>query len=98
MHDNTVISFKQRPIPKFQQKLNNLEKPQKNFKNPQKLGLNAWIMREKETIPSDLKQGQAENHVGLKVWEKKWVFGRWGNGSVEREIEKSEKKSQIALK
>ena len=48
-------------------------------------------MREKEIIPSDLKQGKAENHVGLKVLREKWVFARWGDESVEREIEKSEK-------
>ena len=55
-------------------------------------------MREKETIPSDLKQGKAKNHMGLKVLREKWVFGRWGDGSVEREIKKSEKKSQTTLK
>ena len=78
------------PIPKFQQKLNNFEKPQ-NFQKPQNLGLNAWIIREKEIIPSDLKQGKAENHVGLKVLGDKWVFGRWGDKSVKREIKKSER-------
>ena len=55
-------------------------------------------MREKETIPSNLKQGKAENHVGLKVLREKWVFGRWGDDSVEREIKKSEKKSWTMLK
>ena len=55
-------------------------------------------MREKEIIPSDLKQGKAKNHVGLKVLKEKWVFGSWGDGSVEREIEKSEKKLQTVHK
>ena len=63
----------------------------KIFQKPQNLGLNAWIMREKEIIPSDLKHGKAENHVGLKVSREKWVFRRWADESVEREIEKSEK-------
>ena len=66
-------------------------KNSKSFQKPQNLGLNAWIMREKEIVPSDLKQGKAENHVGLKVLREKWVFGRWGDEFVEREIEKSEK-------
>ena len=55
-------------------------------------------MREKEIRPSDLKQGKAENYVGLKVLREKRVFGRWGDEFVKREIEKSEKKSRIALK
>ena len=42
-------------------------------------------MREKEIILSDLKQGKAENHVDLKVLREKWVFGRWGDGSIERD-------------
>ena len=63
----------------------------KIFQKSQNLGLNAWIMREKEIIPSDLKQGKAENHVGLKVLGEKWVFGRWGDKSVKREIKKSER-------
>ena len=33
MHE-ILNSFKQQPILKFQQKLNNFEKPKKNFKNP----------------------------------------------------------------
>ena len=42
-------------------------KTPKKYQKPQNLGLNAWNawrMREKEHIPSDLKQGNAENHVG----------------------------------
>ena len=42
-------------------------------------------MREKEIIPSDLKQGKSENHVGLKVLGEKWVFGRRGDESVKRD-------------
>ena len=33
-------------------------------------------MREKEIIPSDLKQGKAKNHVGLKVVREKGEFRR----------------------
>ena len=82
-----------KPIPKFQQKLNNFEKPQ-NFSKTQNLDLNAWKargMREKQIIPSDLKQGKVENHVGLKVLREKWVFGRWGDGFVERDWGKWER-------
>ena len=32
-------------------------------------------MREKEIIPSELKQGKAENHVGLKVLREKECMG-----------------------
>ena len=70
-----------KPIPKFLQKLNNFEKPQNLDLN----AWNAWIMREKEIIPSNWKQGKAENHVDLKVLREKWVFGRWGDGSIERD-------------
>ena len=62
-----------KPIPKFQQKLNNFEKPQ-NFSKHQILDLNAWNawrMKRKESIPSDLKQGEFENHVSWRFWERK---------------------------
>ena len=35
-------SFKQKPIPKFQQKLINFEKPQ-IFQKPQNLGFKTWM-------------------------------------------------------
>ena len=34
--------FKQKPIPKFQQKLINFEKPQNFSKKPQNLGFKTW--------------------------------------------------------
>ena len=40
MHE-ILNSFKQKPIPKFQQTLISFEKPQ-NFQNPQNLGFKTW--------------------------------------------------------
>ena len=80
------------PFQNFSKNSKILKNP-KNFQKPQNLGLNAWnawIMREKEIIPSDLKQGKVENH-GFEGFERKGVYGRWGDEFVEREIKKSEK-------
>ena len=66
MHE-ILNSFKQKPIPKFQQKLNNFEKPQiLGFKT-----LNAWIW-EIRSLPSEERNlKQLENHLerGLR-WER----------------------------
>ena len=88
-------SFKWKPIPKFQQKLINFEKPQ-NFQKPQNLGFktwNAWRMRDKK----------------LTKWRKSWKCLKkpWGSrlewdevvrkrkeSAIEREIERNE--GQIA--
>ena len=40
----------------------NLKNP-KFFSKTQNLDLNAWRMRDKEIIPSDLRQEKAENHT-----------------------------------
>ena len=56
MHE-ILNSFKQQPIPKFQQKLNNFQKPQIFFQKPQILGFktwNAWIW-EIRSLPSEEK-------------------------------------------
>ena len=66
MHE-ILNSFNQKPIPNFNNNSSILKNPQNFFQKPQNLGLNAWNalrMREKERIPSDLKQGKAKNHVG----------------------------------
>ena len=76
MHE-VKISFKQNPSQNFNKHSTILKNP-KIFQKPQNLGLNAWnawIMREKDTIPSDLKQGKAENHVGWRFWERRECLG-----------------------
>ena len=65
MHE-ILNSFKQKPIPKFQQKLINFEKPQN-------LGFKTWnaCKREKRNLPSKEKNlKKLENHLerGLE-WE-----------------------------
>ena len=76
MHE-VLRSHKQIPTQKFHQNFINFEKSQ-NFQNPQNLGLNAWNawrMREKEHIPSDLKQGKAKNHMGWRFRGRRKCLG-----------------------
>ena len=77
MHE-ILNSFNQKPIPNFNNNSSILKNPQKNFQKPQNLSLNAWYawrMREKEHIPSDLKQGKAENHVGWRFRGRRKCLG-----------------------
>ena len=62
-------SIKQNPSQNFNNNSSILKNPKK-FQKPQNLGLNArnaWRMKEKEHVPSDLKQGKAENQVGWRI-------------------------------
>ena len=61
MHEH-LGSFTQNPSQKFHKNFINFEKHQKH----QNLDLNAWRMRHKEIIPSDLRQEKAENHVSWR--------------------------------
>ena len=87
-------SFKQIPIPKFQQKLINFEKPQNFSKKPQNLGFKTWnaCTWEKRNLPSEEKN---LTNTWKEVWSERECFGRWKDEFVEREIEKSKK--EIAL-
>ena len=92
MHE-ILNSFKQQPIPKFQQKLNNFQKPHFFFQKPQILGFktwNAWKL-EIQNLPSEEKLVKAWRNLEEEVWSEWEKFGRWKDESVEREIEKSEK-------
>ena len=65
MHE-LLESFTQNPSQKFHKNFINFEKPPKKNSKTQNLDLNAWRMRDKEIIPSDLRQEKAENHVGWR--------------------------------
>ena len=58
--------FKQKPIPKFQQKLINFEKPQNFSKTSKPRFQNMKCMKneKKREHMSDLKQWEFENHMG----------------------------------
>ena len=70
MHEH-LGSFTQNPSQKF-------HKNPKIFSKTQNLDLNAWNtwrMRDKEIIPSELRQEKAENHVGWRFWERRECLG-----------------------
>ena len=75
MHE-VLNSFKQHP--KISPKLHQFEKPKKKKSKTQNLDLNAWNawrMRDKEIIPSDLRQEKAENHMDWSFWERRVCLG-----------------------
>ena len=78
--------FKQKPIPKFQQKLINFEKLQ-NFQKPQNLGFKTWNACKWEiwNIPSEEKKTWESLKIAWKkVWSERECFRRWKDGSIER--------------
>ena len=87
--------FKQKPIPKFQQKLINFEKPQ-NFSKTPKPRFKTWnaCKWEIRSLPSEEKLVKAWRNPEEEVWSEWERFGRWKDETVEREIEKNE--NQIA--
>ena len=79
MHDD-LKSFRQKPVPKIAQKLQNFEKPQILSKKSQKLGQktwNTWQNERKRIIPEE------EINLETKDWVGKWFgvrercLGRW---------------------
>ena len=83
-----------KPIPKFQQKLNNFEKPQNFSKTP-----SPWSKRMK-CMKNEKKRKHTKWFEARRVWKscelkvlrEKRVLRRWKDGSVKKEIEKSEKR------
>ena len=71
-------------ISKISQKLHQFWKTPKIFKKTQNLDLNAWRMRDREIIPSDLRQEKAENHMGWRFWERRGCLGGKETDSIER--------------
>ena len=69
MHEH-LGSFIQNPSRKVHKNFINLKNPKKISKT-QNLNLNAWRMRNKEIIQSDLRQEKAENHVDWRSWERR---------------------------
>ena len=78
-------SFKQKPIPKFQQKLINFEKPQN-------LGFKTWnaCKWEIRNLPSEEKLVKASRNLEEEVWSEWERFGRWKDEAIKREIERNE--------
>ena len=82
-------SFKQKPIPKFQQTLINFEKPQ-NFQNPQNLGFKTWNAckwrkLEAYQVKENLKKLEESLGRGLE-WEKEvWEVKRQSYRERDRE-------------
>ena len=96
MHE-ILNSFKQKPIPKFQQKLINFEKLQNFSKTPKPRFQNMKCMktREKKLTKWREKLEKAWKTLGNEVWSERECFGRWEDKFVEREIEKNEKEITI---
>ena len=81
-----------KPIPKISQKLQKISKTQNLDLN----AWNAWRMRDKEIIPSYLRQGKAKNHMGWRFWERiECLRGEKIENNWERSRRNEEKIMQI---
>ena len=78
-------SFKQKLIPKFQQKLINFEKPQN-------LGFKIWnaCKWEIRSLSSEEKLEKAWRNLEEEVWSEWERVGRWKDEAIEKEIERNE--------
>ena len=83
MHE-ILNSFKQKPIPKFQQKLINFEKLQNFSKTPKPRFQNMKCMktREKKLTKWREKLEMAWKTLEIEVWSERECFGRWQDKSV----------------
>ena len=77
MHE-ILNSFKQKSIPKFQQKLINFEKPQNYSKTPKPRfqNMKCMKMREKKLTKWREKLEKAWKTLGIDVWSERECFGR----------------------
>ena len=77
MHE-ILNSFKQKSIPKFQQKLINFEKPQNYSKTPKPMfqNMKCMKMREKKLTKWREKLEKAWKTLGIEVWSERECFGR----------------------
>ena len=91
--------FKLQPIPKFQQKLINLEKPQNFSKTPKPRFQNMKCMKMRDEKLTKWRKTwkNLEETLRKKFGVSERVFGRWKDESIEREIEKSEKRITLNL-
>ena len=95
MHEH-LGSFTQKPSQKIHKNFINFEKPPKIFKKTQNLDLNAWNawrMRDRKIIPSDLRQEKVENHVGCWFWERRGCLGGEETDFVEKDRGEVKRKS-----
>ena len=96
MHE-ILNSCKEKPNPNFNKNSSILKNP-KIFQKPQNLGFKTWnaCKWEIRNIPSEEKKTwESLKNAWKEVWSERECFGRWKDGFVEREIEKSER--EIAL-
>ena len=96
MHEH-VGSFTQNPSQKFHKNFINFKKSLKIFKKNQNLDLNAWNawrMKDREIISSDLRQEKAKTHVGWRFWERRGCLGDEETDSVERDQGEVKRKSR----
>ena len=90
MHE-MLNSFKQKPIPKFQQKLINFEKPQN-------LGFKTWnaCKWEKRNLPSEEKNlKKLEKHLGMRFGVRESVLGGEKTSLSRERSRKNEKEITI---
>ena len=73
MHEQ-LGSFIQNTSQKFHKNFINLKTPIFFSKTPN-LDRNGWKMRDKEIIPSNLRQEKAKNHVDWRFWERGVCLG-----------------------